>query len=89
MINPIHVQKYIRCRGWILEEVPTSAPYLYYQHPDDVYAQLDLPIDAELRSFVSAIEEVVDRLAEFEKRSKNEVVQDLLHLNDDLADAQI
>lgn len=78
-INPIKVRDYLYNKGWKLADSTESSVYLHFLHPSDDYAQLDLPFEVELRGFVRAIEEVVCRLSEFESRSQDAVISDLLH----------
>lgn len=83
-MNPIGVREYLRIKGWKQEESAQPTSILYFHHPDDVYAQLELPFDPETTGFVRAFEEVIFRLSEFEKRPKESVVSDLLNPDDDI-----
>lgn len=82
-INPLNVCSYLRIMGWEPEEY-SGRPYLrYFHHPDDVYAQLELPFDCELPGFTRSMEEVIFRLAEFEGRNEPSIISDLINAEDD------
>jgi deoxycytidylate deaminase len=76
LLVPTEVLQHVEARGWV--QVPQVGPFWLLWHPDWGLRQLLIPKDATDVGYFDALGEVIRRLADIEKTSKESVLLDLL-----------
>jgi hypothetical protein len=77
LVSPRTLRAYAEGLGW--QRVETiNGPIAVYANPQEPLRQIIVPLDEQLDDYADRIAEAVGRLAEFEKRTPREVLNDLL-----------
>ncbi|MFP2925617.1 hypothetical protein ACLESO_10430 [Pyxidicoccus sp. 3LG] len=78
-VDSLDVRAYLEARGWI--SVPSRSPYAaIYRSHGDCFAEVQVPLDRNLADYGEAIGVIAQRLAAYERRSAESVLDELLML---------
>jgi hypothetical protein len=77
-LDPVQVKEYARATGWVREPRLSDSLVAVYAHPTSDLDQIIVPLNRSSSGFARAMGDVINILAEKEKRSAGEILNDLL-----------
>lgn len=83
VLNPLDVRAYLVDTGWREDRVLPNLGS-FWHHPANEFIQVPLPYDRSVADFTDRMRDVVEGLAEFERRSQLAVLSDLERAGQDI-----
>jgi len=83
LIAPTSLRDYAKDHGWVRNSLASRDRLLVMDHPDFARRQLAFPLDTTAPDYQEAVELVVAKLAEIERREPAAVLRNVLEVGDD------
>lgn len=77
-LDPVQVKEYVKATGWVREPRAGNGRMAVFAHPQSDLDQVLIPLNRQAPDFNRRMGDVIDNLAEKEKRPAEEILNDLL-----------